>query len=248
MGTYVLHEQTFSCQAPRPLAPEHAARQLRRRRRHGPVTGARRQSQPSNTSQGLPTRRARSGRAARRAWRMYRIAERRACRRAPLGERHERLAPPPGAAAHAARNAGDDAGHPRARKRPFSSTLNVCPNQAAHPARAPAGMRAHVAEERDLPPRLPRERLVRDAAQAGERIRRGMRGSRRAAPARPACRRSPSRPRDAAGALHAGEPAAEPEQVAHVQDHRPRRLLDPVAVPARERVLRVLRAQPPRRA
>ena len=62
---------------------------------------------------------------------------------ARLRERHERRAPAPRARLTAAAVGGGELGQPRARNAPFVTTLNVRPNHASQPPRAPAGIRAH---------------------------------------------------------------------------------------------------------
>ena len=147
-------------------------------------------------------------------------------------------------------------GTPRRRRAPVREEAPVLehverlpePRGAAATAAA-AGICAHSLKSASSRRGSPAIRLVRDAAEARERIGRRARGSRTPSPARPACRRRPSPPRRcsrrAARRRARGRGASRSRDV---QDHRPGRLLDPVAVPARERVLRVLRAQPPRRA
>ena len=128
------------------------------------------------------------------------------------------------------------------------ATLNVCPNHAAQPATAPAACRGTPRKARA--PASAARRTPGSRRRAGRRAHRRHRASRTSAPAPTGVSKTSfAAPAMQPARCAAREPAAEPQQVARVQDHRPRRLLDPVAVPALRRAyLRVLRAQLARRA
>src|SRR5581483_576891 len=163
-----------------------------------------------------------------------------------LGEGHERLGPAP--------RAGETAG-PLQPVQPDAARLREAPvlehvERLAEPGGAiDARSRGHaraLREERDLLPRLACVRLVSDAAQACERVvRPELCAHPRLADGRVAHVLGGTG--DASGALRADEARAHAREVARRLEQRARDLLDPVAVPAPERVARILRAERTRR-
>ena len=149
-------------------------------------------------------------------------------------------------ASHARRTAAPRPGQP-CREAPVRDDVERAAEPGGAARRAPTGIRAHSLKSAISLPQPARVLLVADAAQARERIGGGMRlraeprlrdgrvVDRLPRPATQPARCLPASPRQSASRSCA------------FMDHRPRRLLDPVAVPARHRESRVLRAELPRR-